>query len=254
MNMLENQVAIVTGASSGIGAAAARCFAKEGAQVVLAARREDALRTIADEITAAGGTVRLLAGDVADEAYARALVELATRAFGGLDIAFNNAGTLGPLAPTSEVTGADWRRCIDVNLGSGFYAAKHQAPAIAKRGGGSIIFTSTFVGYTAGMPNMAAYAASKAGLIGLTRTLAVEFAPARVRVNALIPGGVDTPMGRAVANTDEALRQVESLHALGRIARPEEIAQSALFLASAASSFTTGSALVVDGGVSVQRG
>jgi NAD(P)-dependent dehydrogenase (short-subunit alcohol dehydrogenase family) len=123
-----------------------------------------------------------------------------------------------------------------------------------RRQSGSIVFTSTFVGYTVGMPNMAAYAASKSGLIGLTQVLAAELGPRGVRVNALLPGGTDTPMGRVVANTQEILDHVRGLHALKRIAQPEEIARSALYLASAASSFTTGTALLVDGGVSINRG
>lgn len=122
-----------------------------------------------------------------------------------------------------------------------------------ERGGGSLIFTSTFVGHTVGFPGTAAYAASKAGLIGLTQTLASEFGGRGVRVNALLPGGTDTPMGRIFANTPEALAFVEGLHALKRMASPDEIAQSALYLASDASSFTTGSALLADGGVSIHR-
>ena len=121
------------------------------------------------------------------------------------------------------------------------------------RNGGSLIFTSTFVGYTVGLPNMAAYSASKAGIIGLTKALAAEFGPKGIRVNALLPGGTDTPMGRSFANTPDVLAFVHGLHALKRMASPEEIAKSALYLASDASSFTTGSALLADGGVSINR-
>jgi NAD(P)-dependent dehydrogenase (short-subunit alcohol dehydrogenase family) len=122
-----------------------------------------------------------------------------------------------------------------------------------RQGGGSIVFTSSFVGYSAGMPGMAAYAASKSGLIGLTQTLAAEHGADGIRVNALLPGGTDTPMGRVVANSPEALSFVAGLHALRRIAQPEEIARSALYLASDDSSFTTGAALLADGGVSICR-
>ena len=121
------------------------------------------------------------------------------------------------------------------------------------RGAGSVVFTSTFVGYTAGFPGMAAYAASKAGLMGLTQALAVEFGGRSVRVNAILPGGTDTPMGQSMTSTPEALAHIQSLHALKRIARPEEIAQSVLYLASNMSSFTTGTALLVDGGISINR-
>lgn len=137
---------------------------------------------------------------------------------------------------------------------SAFLAAKYQVPAMRKRGRGAIVFTSTFVGYTAGLPNMAAYAASKAGLIGLTQALAAELGPHGIRVNALLPGGTDTPMGRVVASSPEALAFVRGLHALKRIASPDEIARSALYLVSDASSFTTGIALLADGGTSIQRG
>lgn len=254
MDSLANKVAIVTGASSGIGHAAARLFAAEGAKVVIGARRQQELDELALVIAQAGGQARVLAGDVRDEGFAQALVALAVAEFGGLDVAFNNAGDLGPLAPTSEVALHDWEDALRVNLTSAFLAAKYQVPAMLRRQSGSIVFTSTFVGYTVGMPNMAAYAASKSGLIGLTQVLAAELGPRGVRVNALLPGGTDTPMGRAVASTQEILDHVRGLHALKRIAQPEEIARSALYLASAASSFTTGTALLVDGGVSINRG
>ena len=253
MEMLANKVAIVTGASSGIGYAAARLFAAEGAKVVLAARRGRELAGVAREIESMGGSAVALAGDVRDEAYAKALVELAIERFGGLDVAFNNAGGLGPLLPTTDVALSDWEDALRVNLTSAFLAAKYQVPAMLKRKSESIVFTSTFVGYTVGMPNMAAYAASKSGLIGLTQALAAELGPRGVRVNALLPGGTDTPMGRVVASTPDVLDYVRNLHALKRIAQPEEIAKAALFLASEASSFTTGSALLVDGGVSISR-
>jgi NAD(P)-dependent dehydrogenase (short-subunit alcohol dehydrogenase family) len=252
MKMLARKVAIVAGASSGIGYAAAKLFAAEGAELVLAARRGPQLSAVAREIEAAGGRAVALAGDVRDEAYAKALVDLAIEHFGGLDVAFNNAGGLGPLLPIAEVALSDWEDALRVNLTSAYLAAKYQVPAMLKRKSGSIVFTSTFVGYTVGMPNMAAYAASKSGLVGLTQALAAELGPHGVRVNALLPGGTDTPMGR-VANTPEILAYVRSLHALKRLAEPEEIAKAALYLASDASSFTTGSALLVDGGVSINR-
>lgn len=253
MGSLIDRVAIVTGASSGIGQATARLFAREGARLVLAARGRKGLDELAREITDAGGAAAVLAGDVQDEEFARALVTTALERFGGLDIAFNNAGTLGPLLATPQVTAAAWEETLRINLTGAFFAAKHQIPAMLARGRGSIVFTSTFIGHTACMPHMAAYAASKSGLIGLTQALAVELATQNIRVNALLPGGVDTPMGRVVANTPEAVAFVRGLHAMKRIATPEEIAQSALYLASDASSFTTGSALLVDGGLSISR-
>lgn len=253
MHSLANKVAIVTGASSGIGHAAARLFAAEGAKVVIGARRQKELDELAATIAEAGGHVAVLAGDVRDEGFAQALVALAITEFGGLDVAFNNAGGLGPLAPTEDVALGDWEQALRLNLTSAFLAAKYQVPAMLRRDGGSIVFTSTFVGYTAGMPHMAAYAASKSGLVGLTQALAAELGARKVRVNALLPGGTDTPMGRVVANTEEMRDYVRGLHALKRIAEPDEIARSALYLVSDASSFTTGTALLVDGGVSISR-
>ena len=251
MFTLIGKVAIVTGASSGIGRATAKLFAEQGASVVIAARRQTELDALVSEITEAGGTAIALAGDVRDEAYAKALVELAVEKFGGLDIAFNNAGSAGEMAPTAELSADAWHSTLATNLSSGFLGAKYQVPAMVARGGGSLIFTSSFVGYTVGMPGMAAYAAAKAGLIGLTQVLAAEYGPKGIRVNALLPGGTDTPA--ATFKTPEEWAFVEGLHALKRVAKPEEIAWSALYLASDASSFTTGSALLADGGVSINR-
>lgn len=253
MSALSNKVAIVTGASSGIGYATAKLFAREGAKIVVAARRQPELDALVEEITQAGGHAVALVGDVKDEAFAQALVELAKARFGGLDVAFNNAGTIGEMGATPDVSLSKWEDTIRTNLTSAFLGAKYQIPAMLDRSGGSLIFTSTFVGYTVGFPGTAAYAASKAGLIGLTQTLASEFGAKGIRVNALLPGGTDTPMGRAFASTPEALAFVQGLHALKRMALPDEIAKSALYLASDASSFTTGSALLADGGASINR-
>lgn len=250
MKSLQGKTAIVTGASAGIGRATALLFAQEGAAVVIGARRAALLDEAADEISDAGGRVRAIAGDVCDEDYAKALVDCARDAFGGLDIAFNNAGVLGEMGPTADVSAKGWRETLDINLTSAFLASKHQLPLLTESKG-ALIFTSSFVGYTTGMPGMAAYAASKAGLIGLMKALAAEFGPAGVRVNALLPGGTDTDMGHTFADTPEAMAAVANMHALKRIAAPEEIARAALYLASDAGSFTTGHALLADGGVSI---
>jgi NAD(P)-dependent dehydrogenase (short-subunit alcohol dehydrogenase family) len=253
MTALANKVAIVTGASSGIGYATSKLFAREGAKVVVTARRQAELDTLVAEIAAAGGHAVALAGDVKDEAFAEALVEMAVARFGGLDVAFNNAGVLGEMGATPDVSLSGWRDTIETNLTSAFLGAKYQIPAMLDRGGGSLIFTSTFVGYTVGMPGLAAYAASKAGLIGLMQSLAAELGPKGIRVNAILPGAVDTPAYRAMNDTAEARSFVAGLHALKRVASPDELARSALYLASDASTFTTGSALLVDGGVSINR-
>ncbi|WP_292555772.1 SDR family oxidoreductase, partial [Mesorhizobium sp.] len=215
------------------------------------ARRQAELDRIVGEIEDADGTAVALAGDVRDEAFAKALVNLAVDRFGGLDITFNNVGAVGQMGAISDLSLDDWRETLDTNLTSAFLGAKYQVPAMVERGGGSLIFTSTFVGHTVGMPGMTSYAASKAGLIGLTQVLAAEYGPRGVRVNALLPGGTDTPA--ATFKTPESRTFVENLHALKRVAQPEEIARSALYLASDASSFTTGTALFADGGVSINR-
>jgi NAD(P)-dependent dehydrogenase (short-subunit alcohol dehydrogenase family) len=251
MFALTNKVAIVTGASSGIGYATAKLFAGQGAKVVVAARRQRELDALVSEIADADGQAVALAGNVKEEAYAKALVDLAVERFGGLDVAFNNAGLVGEMGPVSDLSLEGWRETLDTNLTSAFLGAKYQIPAMIDRGCGSLIFTSTFVGHTVGMPGMTAYAASKAGLIGLTQVLAAEFGARGIRVNALLPGGTDTPS--ATFKTPEARSFVEGLHALKRVAQPEEIARSALYLASDASSFTTGTALLADGGVSINR-
>lgn len=253
MPTLQNKVAIVTGASSGIGRAAAKLFALNGAKVVVAARRRELLDQLVDEIGSDGGHATAVGGDIGEEAFHQELAEKASRQYGGLNIAFNNAGIMGKLCPAQDLSLEEWNETIATNLTSGFLAAKHQLPLMQKAGGGSLIFTSSFVGYTVGMPSMAAYAAAKAGLIGLVQVLASEFGSQKIRVNALLPGGTDTPMGQSVANTPEMRAFVENLHALKRIAQPEEIAQSALYLASDAASFTTGTAMLVDGGVSITR-
>ena len=253
MNSLTGKIAIVTGASSGIGRATAKLFAAEGASVVVAARGRPGLDRVVAEIEAAGGQALAVAGDVRDEALARALVETARDRFGGLDIAVNNAGSLGEMAPVAELSTAGWREAIDTNLTGAYLGAKYQVPAMVARGGGSLIFTSTFVGTTVGFPGMSAYAASKAGVIGLAKVIAAEYGAQGVRANAVLPGGTDTPMGREVINSPEMRAFVENMHALKRLAAPEEIANSILHLASDAASFITGTAFLVDGGVSICR-
>ena len=250
---LDGKTAIVTGASSGIGRAIATLFAAEGARVIVAARRRELLDDLVQEIEAAGGTACALAGDVSGEPFARALVDEAASRYGGLDIAVNNAGVLGPMAPTPDVTREAWDDTMATNLTSAFLAAKYQIPAMLARGAGSLIFVSSFVGYTVAMPGAATYAASKAGQIGLMKALAVEYGPQKIRVNALLPGGTQTAAADTMADTEEMKAFVRNMHALKRIAEPDEQARAALFLASDAASFVTGSAMLVDGGVSINK-
>jgi len=250
---LEGKVALVTGASSGIGRVTALLFAAEGARVVVGARRTAELDELVSEITAAGGEAVALAGDVRSEAYAEALVALAVAHYGRLDVAFNNAGTLGEAGPSTAVSETGWNGTLAINLTGAFLGAKHQIAQMTRNGGGSVIFTSTFVGYSFAFPGVAAYAASKAGLMGLTQALAAEFGPQNVRVNAVLPGAVDTDMYREMNGTPESQAYITGLHALKRVARPEELARSVLYLASDDASFVTGTASLVDGGASITR-
>ena len=251
MNRLKDKVALITGASSGIGRATAKLFAAEGAKVIVAARRAAELASLVSEIEAEGGQAVALAGDVKSEEYAKALVDLALKSYGRLDIAFNNAGTLGELGPTIGVSESGWNDTLATNLTSAFLGAKHQIPALIAAGGGSLIFTSTFVGHTRSFPGVAAYAASKAGLIGLTQTLAVEYGPQKIRVNAVLPGAIDTPMFREMNDTPEVQAALANMHALKRVGLPEELAKAVLYLASDDSSFVSGTASLVVGGLSV---
>ncbi|WP_298982342.1 SDR family oxidoreductase [uncultured Roseibium sp.] len=248
--MLHEKTILITGASSGIGAAAAGLFAASGANLVLTARRKQKLEEVRTSIPDAAGKVEILAGDVSDPDFASAAVSMAVEKFGGLDGAFNNAGMLGDVGPVPEMSLTSWQQVMDTNLTSAFLLAKHQIPALKTRGGGAIVFTSSFVGHTIGLPGMAAYAASKAGLVGLTQVLGVEHGPDNIRVNALLPGGTRTEM----AGDDPAFHDyVAGLHALKRMAKPEEIANAAMFLLSDAGSFVTGSAMLCDGGNSITK-
>lgn len=249
----DGKVAIVTGASSGIGHAAALLLASEGAAIVAGARRAQELATLVSEIRTGGGRATSVTGDVTQEAFAEELVSCACAEFGGLDIAVNGAGTLGPMGPVIELEQAEWDEVIATNLTSAYLAAKHQIPAMLERGAGSLVFISSFVGHTAAMPGVAAYAASKAGMIGLMKTLAVEYGAQGVRANALLPGGTQTAMADIMADTEEMQEFVRQMHALKRISTPQEQAAAVLFLASDASSFVTGSAMLVDGGVSISK-
>lgn len=253
MKRLTGKVAIVTGASSGIGRATARLFGRQGAKVVVAARRRAELDSLLRELEAEDCEAALLAGDVQSEDFAKALVALAVARFGRLDIAFNNAGTLGESGPSTGISEVGWTEALRTNLTSAFLGAKHQIPEMRKTGAGSVIFTSTFVGHTCAFPGVAAYAASKSGLIGLTQALAAEYGPQGIRVNAILPGAVDTAMYREMNGTPEAQAFITNLHALKRVATAEELAQAVLYLASDDSAFVTGTASLVDGGASINR-
>ncbi len=242
--MLQDKIAIITGASSGIGRATALRFAKEGAALVVNARGEEALSRLADEIAAMGARVIAVAGDVSDEETHRRMVDAAFENFGRLDIAVNNAGTVGPYKPLADVSLKEWQDTLAINLTGAFLGARAQIRAMLATGGGSIVFTSSFVGTSVGIPGVAAYGTSKAALMGLVKGITADYGGSGIRCNALLPGGVDTPLAGDAAQKEWAA----GLHAMKRIADPEEIAAAALFLASPMASFVTGSALYADGG------
>jgi NAD(P)-dependent dehydrogenase (short-subunit alcohol dehydrogenase family) len=249
---LAGKVAIVTGAASGIGAASARVFAEEGAKVALADRNEQLLNEVTGEIVSNGGTAIAVPADVEDEASIANLIERTVSEFDGLHVMYANAGISGRFELES-VTTEEFDRVIRVNLRGPFLCAKHAVPAILKSGGGSVIFTASELALV-GSPNASVYSASKAGLIGMARGLALDYAEAGVRFNCICPGAVDTPMlwGEEKGEREEIEADISSRMPLGRVGKPEEIAKSALYLASDDSSFVTGHALVVDGGWTVR--
>lgn len=257
MGQLKGKTAIVTGASSGIGYEIATLFAMQGANVVVTARREDKLTGLVSKIRSKGGNAIAVSGDVCEESFAKRIVQAALDEYGSLDIAVNNAGTMGQLDEVSQMTLDNWHSVMTTNVTSAFLGAKYQLPAMLRKSRdkehASLIFTSSFVGNTVGMPGMSAYGASKAAMVGLMKSIASEYGPRGIRSNALLPGATDTEMADEFANTPEIKDFVRSLTALKRTAKVHEMAQSALYLASSSSSFMTGHAMFVDGGVSITR-
>ena len=249
---LKNKTAAVIGASSGIGCAAALLLAEHGANVVLCARRADKLEETAALIRARGGraVAVAVAGDAVLPETHEAVVRTAEREFGGLDIAVNNAGIIGAYKPLADISPDEWRDTLDGNLTAAFLGARSQIPLMLARGGGAIVFTSSFVGTSCALPNKTAYGCAKAALAALAKGITADYAAQGIRANALLPGGTDTEM----MTTDPQQRAwAEGLHAVKRIARPEEIAAAILFLASPMSSFVTGAALFADGGNSAVK-
>ncbi len=242
------KVALITGAGSGIGRATALAFARAGARVAVAdvtvAGGEETVR----QITAAGGEARFVRCDVSKGAEVERMVAETVAAFGRLDCAFNNAGVEGAQAPTADSTPDNWDRVIGVNLSGVYYCLRAEIPALLRGGGGAIVNCASVAGLV-GFAGSAAYTASKHGVLGLTRAAALEYATQGIRVNAVCPGVIQTPMiERFTGNNPQAQAAMVALEPIGRVGRPEEIADAVLWLCSERASFMVGHALAVDGG------
>ncbi len=247
MKKLENKVAIITGAGSGIGKATALLFAKEGAKVVVSDINEEHGNNVVEEIKSSGAQALFVKADSSSPEDNERLVKGTLKAFGKLDVAVNNAGIGGEVNKAGDMSVEGWKRVIDINLSGVFYGVKYQAPAMVKNGSGSIINIASILGQ-AGFATSSGYVAAKHGVVGLTKSAAWEYAKDKVRINAVGPGFIYSGMVNEEAMGREALDFLETKHAFGRLGQPEEIAAMLLFLASDDASFVTGSYYPVDGG------
>ncbi|SDZ64693.1 NAD(P)-dependent dehydrogenase, short-chain alcohol dehydrogenase family [Asanoa ishikariensis] len=245
-----DKVILITGATSGIGRAVAERVSAEGAKVVLAARGREAGEALAATLHGEGRDVLFVPTDVTVGAEVERLVSTAVEHYGRIDGAFNNVGAATAYGPVADITEDAWSADLALNLNSVFFGLKYQIPALQSAGGGAIVNNASNLGVT-GAVGMASYSAAKHGVVGLTRSAALDTATAGVRINALITGGVDTPLLRGAmgANPADSIRAAGALHPVGRIAQPEEIAAFVAFLLSDEARFITGAALAIDGGM-----
>ena len=242
------KVALVTGAGSGIGLATAKAFAEAGASVVLADRRDDAVRGAAEELTGSGRKALAVRCDVTDDAQVASMIDRTVSTFGRLDAAFNNAGVMQRRVETAEISGDEWDRVIAINLRGVWSCMKHELHQMLRQGGGAIVNCSS-IGGVIGVPGLAAYHAAKHGVIGLTKTAALEYGAKGIRINAVCPGTIDTPMAHSLTGGDpEVLAEFLKDEPIGRIGAPEEIAAAVLWLSGPGASYVVGHALLVDGG------
>lgn len=245
MGKLQDKVAIITGGVSGIGAASATLFAAEGAKLVLVDMNQELGDRFIEELKGQGDDAVFVKADVTNEADVQNVFDTAKSQFGKVDILFNNAG-IGSVKPTEELTYAEWRRTVEVDLDAVFLNAQFAIKEFLQNGGGVIVNTASMYGWV-GSPGSAAYNAAKGGVINLTRSLGLEYAERNIRVNALCPGFIETPI---LGDTDREF--LTNATPMKRLGQPEEMAKAALFLASDDSSFMTGNSLIVDGGYTAQ--